>query len=173
MSKEVKGNETTKFVLMHLFWNYVVFTLKVINPLIYELRLVDGERKVVMDFIYKVMQKVKETIIKSFNNNENKYKNVFTIIDNRCQLHLPLHTTSHFLNSKLYYSNLKIEYDLEVKTGLYACIKRLVSSKNVQQIFLTGLPRYKGGIELFDDDFVKKSKKTITPCNTLTLSKLH
>lgn len=37
--------------------------------------------------------------MKSFNYNETKYKNVFTIIDNRWtyKLHRPLHVVGHFL----------------------------------------------------------------------------
>jgi len=68
------------------------------------------------------MEKAKETIMKSFNNNESKNKDVFTIIDNRwtCQLHCPLHAANHLLNPELYYSNPGMEYDLEVTNGLYA-----------------------------------------------------
>ncbi|XP_068490461.1 uncharacterized protein [Phaseolus vulgaris] len=131
-------------------------------PLVHVLRLVDGERKTTMGYIYEAMEKAKETIMKSFNNNESKYKDVFTIIDNRwtCQLHRPLHTAGHFLNPEFYYSNPEMEYDLEVTNGFYACIKRLVPSKDVQQIFLTELPLYKSGSGLFGDDFAKESRKT-------------
>ncbi|XP_027932739.1 uncharacterized protein LOC114188342 [Vigna unguiculata] len=100
LSKEAKGREATKIVLMPSFWNQVVFTLKVMAPLVHVLRLVDGERKAAMGYIYEAMEKAKETIMKSFNNDESKYNDVFTIIDNRwtCQLHRPLHAAGHFLN---------------------------------------------------------------------------
>jgi len=135
LSKEVKGSETTKLVLMPSFWNQLVFTLKVMAPLVHVLRLVDGEIKTAMGYIYETMEKAKETIMKSFNNDESKYNDVFTIIDNRgtCQLHHPLHVASHFLNPEFFYSNLDMEYDLEVTNGLYDCIRRLVPSKDVQQ----------------------------------------
>jgi len=89
LSKEAKGREATKIVLMPSFWNHVVFTLKVLTPFVHVLRLVDGERKVALGYIYEAMEKAKETIMKSFSNNESKYKDVFTINDNRwtCQLH--------------------------------------------------------------------------------------
>jgi len=116
---------------------YFVFTLKVIVPLVHVLRLVDGGRKAAMGYINEAMEKAKKTIMKSFNNNESKYKDIFIIIDNRwtCQLHRPLHAAGYFLNPKFYYSNPKMKYDLEVKNGLYACIKRLVPTKDVQQKF--------------------------------------
>ena len=70
LSKELKGKEAAKVVLMPFFWNSVVYTLKVMAPLVKVLHLVDGERKLAMGYIYAAMDKAKETIIKSFNNNE-------------------------------------------------------------------------------------------------------
>ena len=104
-------------------------------PLVHVLRLVDGERKAVMGCMYEAMEKAKKTIMKSFNNDESKCNDVFTIIVNRwkCQLHRPLHVVGHFLNREFFYSNPDIEYDLEVTNGLYDCIRRLVPSKDVQQ----------------------------------------
>jgi len=52
-------------------------------PLVHVLRLVDGERKTIMSYIYEAIEKAKETIMKSCNKNESKYNDVFTIIDNR------------------------------------------------------------------------------------------
>ena len=54
-SKEPKGKETAKVVLMPSFWNSVVYTLKVMVPLVKVLRLVDGERKPAMGYIYEAM----------------------------------------------------------------------------------------------------------------------
>ncbi|KAL5191644.1 hypothetical protein HKD37_04G010891 [Glycine soja] len=117
LSKEPKGKEAAKVVLMPSFWNSVVYTLKVMAPLVKVLRLVDGERKPTIGYIYEVMDKAKETIIKSFNNNEeSKYKDVFAIIDKRwnCQLHRPLHAAAHFLNPEFFYDNTDLEFDFEV-----------------------------------------------------------
>ena len=81
LSKELKGKEAVKVVLMPSFWNSVVYTLKVMGPLVKVLRLVDDERKPSMGYIYEAMDKAKEIINKSFNNHESKYKDVFAIID--------------------------------------------------------------------------------------------
>ncbi|XP_027915193.1 uncharacterized protein LOC114174556 [Vigna unguiculata] len=94
------------------------------------------ERKAVMGYKYEAMEKAKESIMKSFNNDESKYNDVFTIIDNRwtCQLHRPLHAAGHFLNPEFFYSNPDMEYDLEVTNGLYDCIRRLVPTPNLQKL---------------------------------------
>ncbi|KAG5040358.1 hypothetical protein JHK82_012478 [Glycine max] len=151
LSKEPKGKETAKVVLMPSFWNSVVYTLKVMAPLVKVLRLVDGQRKPAMGYIYEAMDKAKETIIKSFNNNESKYKDVFAIIDKRwnCQLHRPLHATAHFLNPEFFYDNTNLEFDFEVTNGLFECIKKLISQFDVQQKILTELHLYKIGAEHF------------------------
>jgi len=155
LSKEAKRKEATKIVLMPSFWNHVVFTLKVMAPLVHVLRLVDGERKAAMGYIYEAMEKVKETIMKSFNNKESKYSDIFTIIDNKwtCQLYRPLHAASHFLNPEFYYSNPDMEFDIEITNGLYDCIRRLVPTKDASG--------------LFGDDFAKESRKTTAPGETL------
>jgi len=73
----------------------------------------------------------------------------------------------HFLSAKFYYSKPEIEYDLEATNRLYACIKRLMSSKVFEQNILTELHLYNSGSRLFGDDFAKELWKTATPCETL------
>ncbi|XP_028193171.1 uncharacterized protein LOC114378744 [Glycine soja] len=151
LSKEPKGKEAAKVVLMPSFWNSVVYTLKVMAPLVKVLRLVDGERKPALGYIYKAMDKAKETIIKSFTNNESKYKDVFAIIDKRwnCQLHRPLHATFHFLNPYFFYDNTDLEFDFEVTNVFLDCIKNLIPQFDVKQKILTELHLYKIGAEHF------------------------
>ncbi|KAG5000304.1 hypothetical protein JHK87_021376 [Glycine soja] len=106
LSKEAKGKEATKTVLMSAFWNNVLYILKVMAPLVKVPHL--------------AMEKAKEAIRKSFEYNESKYKEVFEIIDSRwtCQLHHPLHAAGHFLNPDLFFSNHSMEFDFEVVNGL-------------------------------------------------------
>ena len=57
-----------------------MFCLKVSSPLVRVLRLVDGEKKTPMGYIYEAMNRVKDTIVRSFNGNEEKYKGIFNKI---------------------------------------------------------------------------------------------
>ncbi|WOH11920.1 hypothetical protein DCAR_0831416 [Daucus carota subsp. sativus] len=104
---------------MPSFWNNVVYSLKIATPLVKVLRLVDGERKPAMGYIYEAMDRAKEAIQKSFNFNEKKYVEVFKIIDKRwdVQLHQPLHAAAYYLNPEFYYGNPNIEKDREVIKG--------------------------------------------------------
>ncbi|XLR46701.1 hypothetical protein S83_031361 [Arachis hypogaea] len=116
------------------------------------LRLVDGEKKPPIRYIYEEIEKTKECIIKIFLNDKCKYNDVFKIIDNRwnCQLHRPLHAAGHFLDLELFYENPRIELDLEVTKGWFECITRLVPSQSVQQKILEEQALYKTGYGLLD-----------------------
>ena len=73
-AKDQKGKTIANIVLMPSFWNTIVFCLKVSGPLVRVLRLVDGEKKAHMGYIYEAMNRVKDTIVRIFNGNEEKYK---------------------------------------------------------------------------------------------------
>ena len=71
---EQKGKTIVNIVLMPSFWNTIVFCLKVSGPLVRVLRLVDGEKKAPMGYIYEAMNRAKDTIVRIFNGKEEKYK---------------------------------------------------------------------------------------------------
>ena len=88
-AKEQKGKNLAKTVIMPSFWNTIIFSLKISSPLVCLLRLVDGEKKKApMGYIYEAMARAKEIIVKSFLGNEEKYKEIFEIIDRRWEIQL-------------------------------------------------------------------------------------
>ena len=125
-AKEHKGKTIDNIVLMPSFWNTIVFFLKVSGPLVRVLCLVDGENKASMGYIYEAMNRVKDAIVGSLNGNEDKYKEIFKIIDKRweIQLHRFLHVVRYFLNLKFFYDKLDIEYYANIMSDLYKCILR-------------------------------------------------
>ena len=129
-AKETKGKRAADIILMSSFWNHVVYILKVMGPLVRVLRLVDNENKPAMGYIYEAMDRAKETIKRSFNENEEKYEKIFTIIDERwnCQLHRPLHAVGYYLNPEFFYKIKSVGFDAEVLDGLYQCVARLILS---------------------------------------------
>ncbi|CAL0316902.1 unnamed protein product [Lupinus luteus] len=151
LSKEIKGKEATKIVLMPSFWKNVAYTMKVMGPLVKVLRLVDSEKKAAMGYIYEAMDKAKEAIIKAFNEKENKYKDVFKIIDERwnCQLHRPLHAAGHMLNPEYYYANRSMEFDLEVIGGLHACLHKFALNTQIEFMMLKEMQAYKDASGIF------------------------
>jgi len=152
-----------------------VYILKVMAPLVKTLRLVDGERKPAMGYIYEAMDKVKEAIMKSFKNNESRYKEAFAIIDQRwnCQLHRPLHTTGHFLNPDLFYDNPQMEFDREVVRGSYDCIHKLVGNLEVEQKIMLELHAYKTGNGIFGSLIAVSMRKTTSPSKNKAIPSSH
>ena len=71
-------------------------------PLVKVLRLVDGDAKPAMGYIYEAMDRAKEQIQKNFNDVQRRYRLILRIIETRweLQLHRPLHAVAYFLNSK-------------------------------------------------------------------------
>ncbi|RVW62352.1 hypothetical protein CK203_062898 [Vitis vinifera] len=101
-----------------------------------------------MGYIYEAMNRAKDTIVRSFNGNEEKYKEIFNIIDKRweIQLHRPLHAIEYFLNPEFFYDKPEIEHDADIMSDLYKCILRLTrdpakQEKVVAEVSLHKCPR--------------------------------
>ena len=164
-AKEKGSKPVTKIVLSTSFWNNVLYSLKVAGPLIRVLRLVDGEKKPPMGYIYEEMDRAKEAIAKTFNDDEDKYKDVFEIIDRRwdVQLHRPLHGAGHYLNPEYFYANPNIENDREVNSCLIRCIERLVPDTNVQDKIGEELSLYKKAEGLFGSQMAIRNRNKRAP----------
>ncbi|XP_055810478.1 uncharacterized protein LOC129880464 [Solanum dulcamara] len=132
-AKETLGKDIARHIIG--VWNDTVQALKVGGPLVNVLRMVDGEKKPPMGYIYKAMDRAKESIEKAFNYDDRKYMNVFKIIDARWtdQLHQPLHAAGHILNPGLYYKNNEMKtLTEEVWLGYHACVERMILDKTLQ-----------------------------------------
>ena len=120
---------------MPSFWNTIIFCLKISSPLVRVLRLVDGEKKAHVGYIYETMTRAKETIVKSFLGNEEKYKDIFEITDRRWEIHLhqPLHAARYFLNLKVFYDKPELEHDEAIMRQLYKCIERMIKDVDTRE----------------------------------------
>ena len=158
-AKEANVKRAIETIMMHSFWNIIVYTLKVMGPLVQVLCLVDNEKKLAMGYTYEAMDRAKKVIIKAFNESEERYSNIFKIIDERweCQLHQPLYAVGHFLNPEYFYLDSKIEKNEEITTGLYACIERLVPRIEIQDKIMLELSMYKKAEGLFGIPLAKIS----------------
>ncbi|KAL6552146.1 hypothetical protein OROGR_008300 [Orobanche gracilis] len=164
-AKEVGGKQVVNIIMMPSFWNSVVYAVKVADPLIKVLRLVDGEKKPPMGYIYEAMDRAKEEIAAAFGNNEDRYIEIFNIIDNRwdCQLHRPLDAAGYYLNPAYYYKNGEVEKDAEVKEGLFSCIKRLSHDEKEEVGIHNELVLYTKALKLFGISMAIKMRDTYAP----------
>ncbi|KAL6561966.1 hypothetical protein OROGR_002973 [Orobanche gracilis] len=163
-SKEISGKKVASTVLQSSFWKNILFALKVCGPLIKVLRMVDGEKKPPMGYIYGAMERAKITIKSSFSK-EDEYKKVFQIIDNRweVQLHQPLHAAGHFLNPEFFYDQQDMSLDANIRKGLHECIYRLVPDIDIQDAIIDEISVYKYAHGSFSSDMAKRARTRHAP----------
>lgn len=167
-AREQSGKRVAQTILSTSFWNNMAYSLKLGGPLIKVLRLVDGEKRPPMGYIYEAMDRAKEAITKSFDGREEKYKEVFKIIDQRweVQLHRPLHAAGHYLNPEFFYTNqVAIQADKEVNRGLIQCIQRLIPDTNIQDNISDEIAMYRDAVGLFGYPMAVRTRGTKAPAH--------
>lgn len=163
--KDDIGKKMRSYFMQDSFWRNIVYALKLTGPLVKVLRMVDGETKPAMGYIYEAMDIAKEAIAKIFRNKKKEYKKAFEIIDQmwECQLHRPLHAAGHYLNPETFYDNQESASCEEVMKGLYACIERLVPDSSIQDKISAELSVYQNAEGLFGIPMTIRQRKTKPP----------
>eukprot|EP00253_Pinus_taeda_P033448 PITA_33448 len=127
-SHKLEGKELKKKVNEEIFWRKAAEIVKLVEPLVKVLRLVDGER-LAMGFIYEALDQEKEQIKRAYKDKVANYGPFWAIIDERWnnQLHRPTHAAGYFLNPRYHYK-AKATGALrgEVRDGLIDCIDRMI-----------------------------------------------
>jgi hypothetical protein len=108
------------------FWKGVTLCLKVFEPLVSLLRLVDGDAKPSLAWLYGEMLKAKTKIKEAFGNNEKNYRETIAIIDKKLKgrLDSPLHKTAYLLNPHYTYANKDIFDDSSMTVALMKCAEQ-------------------------------------------------
>ncbi|CAL1400204.1 unnamed protein product [Linum trigynum] len=121
-----KAKEAYDTVLSVRFWNGVEICLKVFEPLVKLLRLVDGDVKPSMGFVYGELLKAKREIKEAFKNEELRYKEVIAIVEKkmRGRLDAPLHLTAYLLNPHYSYADSSIFDNADITTSLITCVEQ-------------------------------------------------
>ncbi|KAH6787979.1 hypothetical protein C2S52_007531 [Perilla frutescens var. hirtella] len=143
--KDVGEKKIATYILKDTFWCNILYALKLVGPLVKVLRMIDGEMKPTMGYIYEAMDIAKEAIAKSFFMNEEHYKEAFEFID------------------KFYYANPKQVSCAEVEKGLYDCNQRLTPDLETQDKIMVGLDAYKNASDLFDNVMAIKHMNVKSP----------
>ncbi|CAN1792052.1 hypothetical protein LINPERHAP1_LOCUS19532 [Linum perenne] len=121
-----KGKDATATMLSGTFWNGVNLCLKVFEPLVSVLRLVDGDVKPSMGFVYGELVKAKRDIQEALGNVESRYKDVMTIVNKKMsgRLDAPLHLTAYMLNPHYSYANSSIFDDSRITNAFMTCAEQ-------------------------------------------------
>jgi len=121
--KTRKGKDATATMLSVPFWKSVALCLKVFEPLVRLLRLVDGDVRPAMAFLYGELIKAKKEIKEAFGNVENNYKDVMAIVDKKMKgrLDSSLHVAAYLLNPYYSYRDAAIFDDSSVVEKFMLC----------------------------------------------------
>lgn len=123
--KSKKGKNATATMMSQEFWKDVKMCLKVFEPLVKVLRLVDGDVKPFMGYLFGELIKAKREIKQAYGNVESRYKDVMDIIDKKMKgwLDSPLHLTAYLLNPHYSYSDNSIFDDGTIIEGFISCVE--------------------------------------------------
>ncbi|XP_058769027.1 uncharacterized protein LOC131642877 [Vicia villosa] len=99
-SKDAKEKQFVEQVLDSSFWSKCADIVKITEPLICVLRIVDNEDKPTMEYLYRAMYKAREEIENRFRRNKLKVEPYLKILDNcwDAQLRKNLHVAGYWLN---------------------------------------------------------------------------
>ncbi|KAK2645550.1 hypothetical protein Ddye_020745 [Dipteronia dyeriana] len=120
-SKTTKGKTAYSTMMNITFWNGVTTCLKVFAPLVRVLRLVDGDQKPYMGFLYGKLIKAKEEIKLALKGNDNAYRPIIDIIDSKVKdwLDTPLHLMAYLLNPFYLYEDPSIGTDGDIMDTIH------------------------------------------------------
>ncbi|KAI8535115.1 hypothetical protein RHMOL_Rhmol10G0150200 [Rhododendron molle] len=124
-AKSAKGKASYATVMSMAFWNGASLCLKVFAPLVMVLRLVDGDRKPAMGFVYGELKKAKEDIKKAYKQVETNYRPILDVIDVKAmgRLDSALHLTAYFLNPFYFFQDSTIQDDPIIMDGVLTCVE--------------------------------------------------
>ncbi|XP_050384192.1 F-box/kelch-repeat protein At3g06240-like [Argentina anserina] len=141
------------------FWNGVSLSLQVFKPLVKVIRLVDGERRPSMGFIYGELQEAMKEIKEVYNNQEANYAPILKIMDSKARDRLdgPLHSAAYFLNPYYFFKYEAICLNGDVMQGCICCSEHFFLDDDQSQKTLINveLPKYRNKEVVFGRNLAK------------------
>ncbi|RWR81594.1 zf-BED domain-containing protein/DUF659 domain-containing protein/Dimer_Tnp_hAT domain-containing protein [Cinnamomum micranthum f. kanehirae] len=164
-SKKPISVQMTDLFCSQTFWSHCITIIRLTQPLVRILRMVDSNKKPAMGFIYEGMYRAKETIKKELKKKED-YMPYWNIIDWRWdrRFHSPLHAAGFFLNPRFFYS-IQGDVHTEVMSGMLDCIERLVPDIKIQDKINKELSSYKNASGDFGRKMAIRARNSLFPAD--------
>ncbi|XP_066320389.1 uncharacterized protein [Miscanthus floridulus] len=159
----VKGKKANKVVRSETFWKGVETAVNYFETLATVLRRMDSDVPA-MGFLYGSLVEAKNEISRRFNNDRNKFEEVFHIIDKKwdSKLKTPLHRAGYYLNPFYYYQNKwAIEENESFRDGVITCITKLVPNEDTQDKIIEELQLFQDAEGSFGKEIAKRQCKNI------------
>lgn len=138
-AKESKGKKFVDQVLDSSFWKNCVDIVKLIEPLVHVLPIVDSEDRSAMGFLYQAFFKAREEMIKRFRRNKKKVEPYLQIIDTRWdfQLRKNIHAAGYWLNPAYHYIAEELDKHNNTTSGVLDVIEMHAYGDPILQSKLT------------------------------------
>ena len=159
------GKEVAAIVLDDKkFWLQCQQIVKISEPLVRVLRLVRGDEKPSMGYLYEAMDKAKENIKERLKSKISAYIPFTSVIDARWdkQLHGPLHAVGCYLNPGIFFKP-SFKKQKEVTKGLLSSITRLVPDPNAQDNLSSQIEAYKKSLGDFGMPMAIRQHEKLSP----------
>jgi hypothetical protein len=158
--KSKKGKNAIATILNPSFWKDVKLTLAVFAPLFKVLRLVDGDVKPLMGFVYGELLKAKRQVKEALGNVENRFKDVVAVIEKKMagRLDSPLHLTAYLLNPHYNYVDPSIFDAPKITEGFISCVETFYYHDDEMQEQAANIKLQK--FQNREDPFSKKLART-------------
>ncbi|KAK2979866.1 hypothetical protein RJ640_002779 [Escallonia rubra] len=168
LSRKSSGQRVSNLVLSSNFWRGICHGLRVGQPLLQVLRLVQGDEKPPMGHVYAAIRYATEEIRSFFGDKHNYCENVLKVVSKRWaeQCNQPLHGAGYFLNPGYYYDRKEIECEYEA--AFLACVEIMTRSPNEEDEILTQVDSYKNARDLFGKGSAIRLRSKKQPSNHLT-----
>jgi hypothetical protein len=166
-AKGTVGEEIAAIILKDVdFWAQCKHVVKVTEPLLRVLRLVDSNEKPSMGYLYDAMEMAKESIRRRLMDNACLYGPYVRVIDARLekQLHSPLHAAGCFFNPGIYFRP-SFKMQSIVSRGLIKTITSLVRGDEIQDKVFLQLEEYKKSTGDFGLPIAIRQREKLNPGN--------
>ncbi|XP_019414566.1 PREDICTED: uncharacterized protein LOC109326329 [Lupinus angustifolius] len=125
-SKNAKAKKCVEEVLDSNFWKQCADIVKLTEPLVRVLGIVDSEDKPAMGFLYQAIFKARHEMERRFQRNKTKVKPYLDIMDSRWDLQLKrnLHAAGYWLNPHCFFNVEEFEKHKFTTSGLLDVIEK-------------------------------------------------
>ncbi|KAF0933220.1 hypothetical protein E2562_016164 [Oryza meyeriana var. granulata] len=166
VKKSAKGIQATGTLVKPSFWSGVSLCLRVFEPLVKILRMVDGDIKPSMSFLYGDILKAKEQIkvaVGTVDKTGNLCNNIIEIIEGKMKnrLDCPIHLASYCLNPYYSYNDPSIFEAEEVMDGFIAAVETFYHGdyEKQNQVLNDDLHKFKDQVGHFAKNVAKAGCK--------------
>ncbi|GAU31773.1 hypothetical protein TSUD_22190 [Trifolium subterraneum] len=161
--RDPKARDFVVVVLDSRFWNDVEIIVKIVAPLVCLLRIVDGDDRPSLGYVYDGMFRAKKAIKTIFKNKKSLHKPYTRIIKQRWDKHprQQLHVAAYAINPTFYYDKENLSQKPEVMAGFLDVLTTQVDGNRTK--FLNETNLYRGKVGEFGKQLALDSIKHMCP----------